>query len=264
MEPGIYPNIPEDEYHASNGVSVSKLKIFAKAPAKARYGEKKEAKALSFGSLIHCAVLQSHLLETLYHPCDLERLNPRDGAYKEEAAKAMGRELVKRPEFENALRIRDAVHKHPVAAELLKPQLLVEQSFYWIDEETGLLCRGRADGIRPEMRILVDLKSTEDASEVEFGWSCRNYKYHWQDAFYRDGVEAACGWTPEAFIFLAVEKEAPFLVGAYELSPADLEEGRQEVRAQLTRYADCQRNNDWPGYSPTLETLTLPRRAVYA
>lgn len=258
-EPGIY-QVPEEAYHASPGLSVSTLKVFADAPAKARYGVRKETKAFQAGTLIHTAVLEPHELERRYMAVDLDRLNERDGVYKTAKARAGHRELVKMLDWDNALRLRDAVHQHPVAREMLSPGILVEQSFYWIDPETGLLCRGRADGLRPEWRIIVDLKSTEDASPYGFSGSVAKYRYHWQHAHYDDGISAVA-WKPEAFIFLAIEKEPPFLVGAYELDPNDVARGRQRVREERLKYAECLRTNNWPGYSDALETLLLPEWA---
>lgn len=260
MEPGIYDGIPEDDYHASPGVSVSRLKVFAEAPAKAKFGSKKETAALALGSLIHCAVLEPDDLEHRYQVTDLERRGTK--AWEAEEAAAAGRELIKRPDYEEALRIRDAAHAHPVAREILKPgPLLVEQSMYWLDPATGLLCRGRVDGMRVDMRVLADVKSTADASPEGFARAVAEYRYHWQEAFYVDGVKAAAGWTPEAFIFFAIEKEPPYLVGAYEVPPDDVERGRQRVREELERYAECERTNHWPGYSTTLESLHLPHWA---
>lgn len=259
-EPGLYDAIPEEQYHASPGVSVSRLKTFAKAPAKARYGKNKETGSLRFGSLIHTAILEPDQLDLRYMVSDLERFDPRTAAYKEESLKARGRELVKRAEYEEALRIQDAVHAHPSAGALLKGDLRVEQSFYWIDPETGLLCRGRADGLHMDMRAIVDLKSTQDASPDRrgFAMSCGEYKYHWQDAFYREGIEAVTGWEPEAFVFIAVEKDRPYLVGTYELEPVAVERGREDVHEQLRAYAKCLKDDYWPGYSGDIEPLAMP------
>lgn len=261
MEPGVYDGIPEDHYHSSDGVSVSRLKRFAEAPAKARFGVQKETPALALGSLIHCAVLEPAELEHRYQVTDLDRRGTK--AWDAAEAAAGGRELVKRADWDEALAIRDAVHKHPVARELLSGPLLVEQSMYWIDEETGLLCRGRTDGMRVDMRVLIDVKSTTDASPGGFARTVTDYFYDWQDAFYRAGINRSAGWTPEAFIFVAVEKEPPYLVGAYEVDPADLEAARDDLREQLAHYAECLRTDTWPGYSETLELVRLPaaRRA---
>lgn len=258
-EPGIH-QMPEGDYHASPGVSISKLKVFADAPAKARYGERKETGSQKFGSLIHCAVLEPDRLDACYFASDLERLDPRTAAFKEEQLRAGSRTLVKRKEWDEALRIRDAVHAHPVAGDLLARNLLVEQSLYWIDPETGLLCRGRADGLRPDMRVIVDLKSTTDASSYGFARSVAEYRYHWQDYFYRTGITATA-WEPESFVFIAVEKEPPYLVGTYEVLPEDLERGQERVREELIRYAECERTGIWPGYSDTLEPIHLPEWA---
>ncbi|WP_372393760.1 PD-(D/E)XK nuclease-like domain-containing protein (plasmid) [Azospirillum sp. HJ39] len=259
-KPGLYDRIPEDQYHASPGVSVSRLKIFAKAPAKARYGQNKETDSLRFGSLIHTAVLEPAELDLRYMVTDLERFDPRTGDFKEEILKAKGRELVKRAEYEEALRIQDAVHAHPSAGALLRGDLRVEQSFYWIDPETGLLCRGRADSLRMELHAIVDLKSAADASPDPRGFakSCGEYKYHWQDAYYREGIEAVTGWQPEAFVFIAVEKERPYLVATYELEPAAIERGREDVHEQLRLYAKCLKDDYWPGYSGEIEPLAMP------
>lgn len=270
MKPGLYGEIPEDQYHGGDGVSVSRLKLLAEpgGPAKVKYGYRKESPSLRFGTLIHSAILEPHHIERRFHVVDLARLDGRTKAYQAEEEKACGREIVKRGDLDEALRIRDAVMRHPIARELLDGHNAVatEVSAYWIDEATGLLCRGRVDAMRRDMRILIDLKSCAGADREEFGKSVNNYRYHWQTAFYEDGVSAAPGgFPPEAFVFLAVEKEPPYLVGAYEVEPGDVDLGRDEVRIQLERYAECVRTDHWPGLSETLETVSLPpwaRRAA--
>ena len=261
-EPGIYENVPEDEYHASEGVSVSYLKVHAQAPAKARYGERKETEALKLGSLIHCAVTEPDKLERRYAATDLDRSGTK--AWIEAERKAAGRVLIKRDAMDDAKRIRDAVFLHPVARELLTAPGPVEASFWWIDPETGVLCRGRADKIIPGMRVLADLKSTEDASPRGFARTAENYLYDWQAAMYVDGInEAPGGFAAEAFVYLAIEKEPPFLVGAYEILPEHVERARAQVALQLADYRQCEMADHWPGYSETLEPLAISARADF-
>lgn len=258
MEPGLYEGIPEDEYHRSAGVSVSTLKRFAEAPAKALV-RRPETKSLAIGSLVHMALLQPHLLEQTYYVTDLDRISDREKATKDEREKAQGRELVKRKDWDAAMRLRDAVMRHPTVRDLIVPEhLILETSMYWTDPVTGLLCRGRADVIRMDWRVLIDIKSTEDASREGFAKSVGNYRYHWQDWFYRWGLGHAAGWRPESFVFISVEKEEPYLVGCYELTPQTLEKAEREVRDMLDAYAECTRTGIWPGYSEALEPLDLP------
>jgi hypothetical protein len=256
IEPGLYYDISHDDYLAMPGLSVSKLKTFSQAPAKARWGEHKETSALRLGTLWHCAVLESDQFEKRYAPTRLERRGT--SAWENETRAAMGRELVKQADYDEALYVRDAVLSHPVARALLMGANSVEQSFFWHDPVTGLLCRGRADLLRPDMRVIADVKTTEDASPREFARSIAKYKYHWQDSHYTDGITEAAGWRPEAFVFFAIEKIKPYLVGVYELSARAKERGQIEVRREVNRYAECVRSDVWPGYSQSIETIDLP------
>lgn len=261
IAPGVY-EIPAEAYHAGPGVSVSTLRAFADNPARMRYGVRKSTAAQSFGTLIHAAVLEPDALDARFCASDLERFDSRTAAYKAEMERADGRELVKRADYDEALRIRDSVHAHPIARDLLAPAgLLVERSFYWTCPDTGLLLRGRADGLRQDMRVVVDLKSTTDASPYEFGRSAAEYRYHWQAAHYCDGVAAAAGWEPEAFIFIAVEKAMPYLVAAYELDPLDLDKARERLSDTKVAYAESLRNDVWPGHPTNLERIDLPQWA---
>lgn len=257
--PGIYDNVPHDDYLDMSGVSISKLKIVAKAPAKARFGEHKETDATRLGTLWHCAVLESEQFERRY--CSTRLTTRGTKAWAEEEARAMGRELVKLPDYDEALRVRDAVYKNRAARALLTSQIFVEQSIFWRDPETGLLCRGRADGINFQSRIVLDTKTTVDASEEAFTKAMAKFKYHWQQAFYEDGTFYADGWRPDAFVFIAIEKEKPYLTGCYEIDPPDILRAREDVRVTLNRYAECLKADSWPGYPDEIKSVSLPRWA---
>jgi exodeoxyribonuclease VIII len=259
LAPGIYDGIPHEEYLGMRGLSVSRLKIAAKAPAKAQFGEMKETDATRLGTLWHCAVLESDQFEKRYAPTRLDRKGTK--AWAEEEARAMGRELVKIADYDEARRVRDAVHRHRAAHILLSGDLAVEQSIFWVDPITGLRCRGRADGIHQQLRAVIDAKTTVDASEEMFTKAIAKFKYHWQQAFYEDGIYQAQGWMPEAFVFIAIEKEMPYLTGCYEIEPPDILRARADVRHQIDKYAECKALNHWPGYSEEIRSVSLPRWA---
>lgn len=167
-------------------------------------------------------------------------------------------------QWDQLMNMREAVMAHPIARALLtgKPGK-AERSVYWIDEATGELCRCRPDFWR-EDDIVVDLKTTEDASPEGFAKSIANWSYDTQAAFYHDGC-AAVGRPLRAFVFLAVEKSArvvegqPLGVAVYQLDEAGRELGRAMYRADLATYAQCKATNKWPCYSDKLETISLPQ-----
>lgn len=154
--------------------------------------------------------------------------------------------------------MRDAVMSHPAASALLtKVPGVAEQSVYWHDPITGVLCRCRPDWWRSD-DVLVDLKSTEDASPEGFAKSIANWRYDVQAPYYLDGVQIATGRKPRGFVFVAVEKKAPYAVGVYVLDAESLELGRAQYQHDLKIYAECQRSGQWPGYGDKIQVINLP------
>jgi exodeoxyribonuclease VIII len=258
----IYAGLDEDKYHESEGLSQSTLKLLSEegGPAKVRYGHRAETAPQKFGSLIHTAVLEPTLLEQRYCITDLTREGTK--AWDAEAAAAIGRIMVKRPAYEEALRIRDAVMQWSDVANMLltpSPHLQVEQSFFWTDPISGRLCKGRCDAFHAGHRAMVDLKSANDASYEGFRRAVRDYGYHIQNAHYEDGWPLAGGGQVQDFVFIVVEKEEPYLSAAYQLDAADVAEGREQIRALISYYEHCEATNDWPGYPRGLQSLSMHR-----
>lgn len=151
-----------------------------------------------------------------------------------------------------------AVHSHPAAGALLTSVPgEAEKSVYWNDPTTGVLCRCRPDWWR-EDDVLVDLKTTDDASPEGFAKSMANWRYDVQDPFYTDGVKIATGRNVKAFVFIAVEKKPPYAVGVYVLDSASREIGRATYQHDLKVYAECLANDNWPGYGDKIQTINMP------
>ena len=249
--------ITNEEYHADPAVSASHLHMVAKSPYHywSRYlnpdrQQVKPTAAMLFGTLVHTAVLEPDELRNRY---DLAP-NRRSTAGKELAAdmEARGITPVSAADMDAALAMADAVRSHPAAAELLRHGK-AEQSFWWDDADTGLRCKCRPDWLNGG--TVIDLKTTTDASPAGFAKSVANFRYHVQDAHY-----LACGLLDQ-FIFIPVEKAYPYAVGVYQLD-ADAKQHGNELRKQNMRMiADCHAINEWPGYSNTIEPLSLPKWA---
>lgn len=174
-------------------------------------------------------------------------------------------------------RMRDAVMAHPTARALLSKPGVAERSVYWTDPATGLLCRCRPDWWITQEGIVVDVKTTDDASPEGFARSIAKWRYHVQDPFYTDGINAMRKqYRPEgldlpmpakvrAFLFLAVEKDACVVdgvalgVAVYRLDDAGRDLGRVEYRADLERIAECKRAGRFPGYGDAVLGIELPR-----
>ncbi len=172
-----------------------------------------------------------------------------------------GHRIVLEPEMWDQLHsMRAAVMAHPAASRLMAMRGKAEQSVYWRDPATGVLCRIRPDWWpRPYM---VDLKTCDDASELGFAKSISNYGYEVQEAFYCDGA-AEAGYPVKAFLFLAVEKSARVVngqalgVAVYQLDEASRELGRAIYRQDLAKYAECMKTGEWPCYGTQVQTIRV-------
>lgn len=259
---GIHMDISNEEYHAGPGVSRSTLwALNRKTPAAVMYGEPKETKALTMGSAIDAAVTDPHGFEAVYIRGPGDR---RGNAWKNAATEAeeAGLVLLTSGDYDAALRIRDAVLSNATAEALLTPEkTILQASAYWIDPLTGLLCKVRPDIARPDLKILVDLKSAADASEWTWAKAASDYGYHAQDAFYCDGWEAAGGGEIDGMVFIVVEKEPPYQIGLYEFEPTAVDEGRAAMRRGLDLYYQCQESGEWPGYPEHVQRIDIPRFA---
>ncbi|WP_299083392.1 PD-(D/E)XK nuclease-like domain-containing protein [uncultured Paraglaciecola sp.] len=117
-------------------------------------------------------------------------------------------------------------------------------------------CRVRPDYLSRDKHIIVDLKTTEDASERAFRQSCAKYRYHVQHAMYSTGYHVVNSVWPE-FYFVVVEKKAPYLSTVYRLNEDAVSHGIYLMDRDIQTYKDCIEADDWPGYSNNLE-LSIP------
>lgn len=261
IQPGIYPDIPNDAYHSGPGISKSGLwKIHTSTPAHYKFEVRKEKAHFDFGEAAHLAILQPEEFEaSVYRGPDDRRGNKWKDA--EEFCSIEGKLLLTSGDFDKVLTIRDAVHADAwINSIVTGGERMIEASGYWTDPETGVTCRCRPDLYRADLKVMIDVKSTASAAPADFAKSVVNYGYHAQEAFYSDGWRAL-GQPVDAFVFIAWEKEAPFAKAVYELPPSIVTEGREIITRTLPVYAECDRTNHWPAYADGVQELSFPKWA---
>lgn len=273
--PGIYPGIDMEIYHRWDAASNSRLTQLLRSPAHLKAymeGAWRETDAQRIGRAAHTAILEPDLFTSRYVQGSGEAR--RSNAAKEawaalELQYGVGN-VLKPDEYAGCLQMRDAIHSRRAAANLLKGIDRVELSILWSDEATGTLCKGRLDGYSPAMPggVIVDLKSTEDASPRAFERSIHKWGYHRQAAHYLEGAKQL-GLPAESFVVIAFEKEPPYAVAVYRIIEGALDAGAQQLHGftdsngrQITglipRYAECTRRGEWPAYPDTVRDIALP------
>ena len=265
VQSGLIQGIPIDEYHKSIATSKSQLDQMAKSPAHyfaALTTPRKETPAMRIGSLFHGLVLEPERVKIAVAPACDKRTKDGKATWEAFCLENQGAEIVTAEEGEILMGMVTSVRAHPAASALLAGPGIAEGSAWWVDEQSGELCRCRPDFYREDLGIIVDLKSTEDASPEVFAKSIAKYGYHRQNAMYVDGVEAATGQLVKGFVFVVTEKSAPYCTAVYQLDMQGEEAGRIQYRDLLMTLADCKCSGKWQAYSERIEILNLPNWAL--
>ena len=287
-KPGLYAGLSSERYHRAPGVNQSKLKIMRdKSAAHLRYyleHPPQQTDSMRLGAAIHDAVLLPDEFERLWQTakqcegvtkqgkqCTKTGSVVEDGkhfCHVHAASNISNVEpepvtLLSPADYQTCLNVRDAVRAHPRASKLLTGR--AERSAFWIDEETGVLCKGRFDLLSTVFPAIVDLKTCRDASPEAFARTIWEYGYHLQAGHYLDGerILDIYGGEEVRFATVAVEKEPPYCVAIYEIGEEWLDSARLELRALIRQYADCLESGIWPGYSDKVEPIEPPRWARY-
>lgn len=125
----------------------------------------------------------------------------------------------------------------------------VEHSLVWQDKITGVWLKSRPDVIPSADGVLVDLKTTTDASPEAVVNAIKNHGYALQGALAGMGMEAVLGVQMTDFVLVWIEKSSPYAVN---ISPVDSEWiywARRQLRRAIDTFAKCVETNEWPGYS---------------
>lgn len=254
---GIHHGIPEDEYHALPRLSQSSIKDILRSPAHYRYGERKETAAMRKGTAVDIAITEPQRLESYFHivPDDL-RMDPRTAAYKAAVIEAGDKALIKRKDYDHALRIRDAVLAHETVGKLIDGAQAQPVALWTERTAQGpVRCKARLDWANEGARALLDLKTTVDARK--FGLKAEDMGYDIQGGFYTHGWMRAGGWEPEGFVFAVVETGPYPGIRCIELDAHDYHNGRDLALHGVAVYAGCRERDEWPGYLPGIECISL-------
>lgn len=265
----IIKNLTYEEYDKMDGISNSKLSKIAISPAHFQQyinEPPKETDALRFGSLLHCLILDPQNFEKEFAIEPI--VNKRTNAGKEHLAQFYeenaGKMFVTEEQVNLATILKEKIYEHPLANKLLSGKGENEIALFWTDEETNVKCKCKIDRIKNG--IIIDLKSTRSAKPEDFMRDAYNYGYHRQAAFYCKGYENCYNKAPKGFVFITVEKEAPYSVAIYEATELFKEVGGLEIGELLKVYKDCMEIGEFPsydGFEPKIHALDLPNWVLY-
>ena len=265
-EDGVYADIPDAVYHSDrDSLSSSGARTLLWSSPRKFHQEQQNppvtTPTFDLGHALHTLALGKGPEIVIV---DAKSWQGAAAAEARNAAHDAGKTPILTKEYEAAKAMARNIAEHPIAGALLA-NCDAEISGWWTDEQTGARLRWRADGLHQgkSRLIIVDVKSSKDASPAGFPKSIAEFHYHQQDAWYRDGA-IANGLDPNPlFVFIAVDKTAPHDVAVHECEPFDVDRGRALNRKAIDLYAECRAADTWPGYPEVIHTSEFPSYARF-
>lgn len=241
------------EYRIHEGISSTDLKRIMKSPMHYKHfldnPEDSDTPSLLFGRAYHKMVLEPYDFDNEFAIAPMCDRRTKEGkeAYARFLLESEGKEIISSEMREQVDDMRKVLMSTKHVPKLINGQH--EQSFFWTDTDTGIKCKCRPDsfGRIGRTHILVDLKTTSDASTDGFMKQANRLFYDLQMAFYLDGLKACTGNDYEV-IFIAQEKSDGYCPNVLQADKYFIEAGRDLYKQALLTYKDCLESGNWYGY----------------
>ena len=221
---------------------------------------RKETPAMLKGTCIHALILEPE--KDLIATYDGIRRG-KDWDKAKAAADKAGKVIVKPDELEEYQSIASAAFE--TCPDLLKfvqqPNFVAEASVFTECDVTGLPIKVRPDGLlmpkkKGDKAIVLDVKTTVDASPEGFPRQINKYLYSVQAAFYMNTLR--CAKIPcERFIFAAVDGDTGITV-LHELSELYLKYSENKMYEAMHKLAEAKESGKFDTGWTGVNTVHLP------
>lgn len=209
--------------------------------------EEKETKALYFGRLVHLMLFEPMNFELEFALSPFDSFRTKEAQSWKKVREEVGITIINESEFQKAEQMIKALKSSKYATNINKaritriledPSLEAEKVITW--SEDGLDCKAKFDAYVPSLNVIVDYKTTQSLSDNKLLTSFFSLGYHVQLAHYSSGVKKAYGLDKNpAFLFIAQEKDAPYLYDLFSVESEFIERGesvRQDIFKRYKNY----------------------------
>ena len=253
------------DYFKNKSANNSRLKVLLdKTPAHLKHEIENESNdettALIIGRALHCIMLEGNKAfydAFIISPKFDKRTKVGKEAFAEFEQLAGNKTILNESDAGLIFNLEFALKSNETVVDLLSTGEGEKELYGTLN---GVNCKAKLDWYRNG--IIVDLKTTENASARGFGNSCAKYHYDMQAAFYSD-LARECGLDVQHFIFIVVEKTAPYLTSVFVVPEHVIENGRRKYQHALKIWQECHESNEWSGYEKGIQELSIPEWGIY-
>ena len=251
--------ITNAEYHGrKTHLSSTNIRTFKKNRKQFNYSLThdlvKQTKSMADGTAVHAFFLERDKFDTdfVIKPVDM-RLSTKLG--KEWAQEHQSKIIIDSELGNNLYEMEKSFMDSP-AKLIYDIKGQTELSYFWDDLGT-IKGKCRPDWLSDDGSIVVDIKTTTDASPKGFQKSIANWGYHLQLGWYLRGLRKL-GLPAEQFIFIAIEKTPPFCVGVYKADRDMINFAMKELDQLMPEIQTAMVSKEFPDYTPEIMPLGLP------
>jgi hypothetical protein len=258
---------PEPEYRKASGESQSVLKHILQSPAHYQCAKSRKfspSPVMELGTAVHCKALEGDKEFEKRYVLKPEGLSLATTKGKEWRAQQDGKTPLSKTD---QLQSWHAVHGMTESLRRLEwfdPRQedyhkYNEVSIYW--NQQGIECKARIDRllVKTDRVIVLDVKTTDCAHPSVFHKKIfGGLNYLFQSGWYTEGASAAYD-LPAEFVFVAVERTAPYNCAVISLDSDAIEESFRQTMEARRRLRRCLEEGRWdpPGVESTV--MGLPR-----
>lgn len=282
MQKATLTKISDEEYFGIKGmVNASTLKeLYRKSPkhyqASLDFPEP-EPRVFVLGSAIHCRLLEQEEFHSRYivmpefNPTEVDK---KTGEVKEKTSGWKNTKDYKQQKAiwckKNSSKIVLDADEYELTERLLEAYIL--SPFYKICQQgaaevtilstcRGVDAKGKFDLIveLDDEVIIIDLKTTKDASEEAFMKSVFNYDYDLAAAWYKEMLVSLPEYESKnvRFMWLAAEKQPPYSMCMYEASDEVLQNGRAKCSKALAKFKQWEALGGSTGYAAEEDIVVI-------
>lgn len=223
--------------------------------------ENKDNESFAIGRLIHTCILEPEKLSNVcIEPEGDKRSSKHREVLKEWKDSLSPNAIVcSQDVYDRVMMITESVHAHPTISTLLNGGFN-ERSGYLTCPEYGIDVKIRPD--KKKDNLLIDIKTSTNASYNSFQRDVINYSYDVQAAFYLHYGNILSELSGEgkidAFIWIVIEKEPPYACAIYIADDSFLRIGMSKCIKAIKLYENCVKINKWLSYDIESQIMMPP------